>query len=254
MTMNADEIRRRFASALLSAKAASSAMSDESLGYSDSKEANAFIFSNPFAFLLGLIFDQGIQSTKAWKAPKLLSERLGQLDPLRISAMSEQALECAIANKPSLHRYPSVISRYVLGASQVVVEQFSGSATALWCGGLTVDQARTNLLLIPGIGMKKANLGVLMLWRDFGVQFHGIETLPMAVDVHLKRVFRRAGVLDSSGDEREFSRILGSLSSEPPAIFGTILWGIGQRYCHVTSPECLVCPLRHGCERNLSNG
>jgi hypothetical protein len=46
-------------------------------------EANALIINNPFAFLLAVIFDQGIPAERAWRAPYDMMQRLGHLDPQR---------------------------------------------------------------------------------------------------------------------------------------------------------------------------
>jgi hypothetical protein len=47
-------------------------------------EANQLILDEPFAFLLAVIFDQGIPAERAWRARYDLMERLGHLDPARM--------------------------------------------------------------------------------------------------------------------------------------------------------------------------
>ena len=47
--------------------------------------ANRFLLDNPFAFLLAVIFDQGIAAERAWAAPYELQRRLGHLDPARMA-------------------------------------------------------------------------------------------------------------------------------------------------------------------------
>jgi hypothetical protein len=42
---------------------------------------NALIVENPFAFLLAVIFDQGIPAERAWRAPYDLMRRLGTRTP-----------------------------------------------------------------------------------------------------------------------------------------------------------------------------
>ena len=67
-------------------------------------EANAFLLENPFAFLLAVLFDQGIPAERAWRAPYDLLQRLGHLDPERIVA-EPGAVAAAVAQAPALHRY-----------------------------------------------------------------------------------------------------------------------------------------------------
>jgi hypothetical protein len=47
-------------------------------------EANELVVSDPFAFLLGVLFDQNIAFERAWRAPLELKLRLGYLCPERI--------------------------------------------------------------------------------------------------------------------------------------------------------------------------
>ena len=48
-------------------------------------EANNLLWTNPFAFLLGVVFDQSVGAGQAWRAPYLLRQRLGHLDPARMA-------------------------------------------------------------------------------------------------------------------------------------------------------------------------
>ena len=57
------------------------------------KEADEFIRSTPFAFLLGVLFNQGMKAEKVWEAPLTLRNRLGHLDPKRIAIMAAGDLE-----------------------------------------------------------------------------------------------------------------------------------------------------------------
>jgi endonuclease III len=66
-------------------------------------EANALIINDPFAFLLAVIFDQGIPAERAWRVPYELMRRLGHLDPARMRADSE-GVRTAVAQPPVLHR------------------------------------------------------------------------------------------------------------------------------------------------------
>ncbi|MEP7224962.1 MAG: DUF6884 domain-containing protein, partial [Actinomycetota bacterium] len=63
--------------------------------------ANRFLIQNPFAFLLAVIFDQGIVAERAWAAPYELQHRLGHLDPYRLGD-EEPAIAKAIATPPML--------------------------------------------------------------------------------------------------------------------------------------------------------
>lgn len=74
------------------------------LDFTPDAEANELIRSDPFAFLCAVIFDQGVPAERAWLAPRLLRDRLGHLDPVRV-AVEEDRVRNAIQNVPKLHRY-----------------------------------------------------------------------------------------------------------------------------------------------------
>ena len=134
---------------------ATSTLSLEEKGYSDSEKANALIFSDPLAFVIGLIFDQSIQSRLAWEAPLVLQERLGHLDAQKIASMNEEDLKLVIAAKKALHRYPGNMARYLIASCSVLVSEFDAQAENLWKGDQTVATTRKNFLKLSGIGEKK---------------------------------------------------------------------------------------------------
>lgn len=233
---------------------ATSKLSLEEKGYSDSEKANALIFGDPLAFVIGLIFDQSIQSRLAWEAPLVLKERLGHLDAQKIASMDEEALKQIIAQKKALHRYPGNIARYLTASCAVLVSEFDARAENLWKGDGTVATARKNFLKLSGIGEKKTNLAILMLARDFGILFTDIGSLPLALDVHLKRVLSRSGLfnINTMGGLKDLHDCLQADYPHFPALLGTALWSVGRRFCHESSPQCGICPLNQTCLRRLT--
>jgi endonuclease III len=57
---------------------------DQKPEFTPDQKANAFVLEDPFAFLVAVIFDQGIQAERAWAAlaaaRRLHPERPGQID------------------------------------------------------------------------------------------------------------------------------------------------------------------------------
>lgn len=223
-------------------------ISFEERGYASLEDANNLIFSNPLAFVLGLIFDQSIKSSVAWEGPFFLKERLGHLDVHSIAAMEVDELKGVIATKKALHRYPGSIARHVISTCDTLVENFSGSPENIWKHHRSFIGAKKNFLLMKGIGEKKANLAILMLARDFHVKFDDIENLPLAIDVHLKRVLGRSGHFDVETPEG-LNEIHQNLKGHYhfPALLGTAIWSIGRHYCHESLPLCDSCPVSLHC-------
>ncbi len=233
---------------------ATSKLSLEEKGYSDSEKANALIFSDPLAFVIGLIFDQSIQSRLAWEAPLILKERLGHLNVQKIASMDTEVLKQVIAEKKALHRYPGNMARYLIASCSVLVSEFDAQAENLWKGDGTVVTTRQNFLKLSGIGEKKVNLAVLMLARDFGMPFIDIGSLPLALDVHLKRVLSRSGLFDINTKDglKSLHDCLQEDYPHFPALLGTALWSVGRHFCHESSPQCNTCPLNQTCLRRLA--
>lgn len=229
-------------------------LSMEERGYASRREANDFILKNPLAFVLGLIFDQSMKSSVAWESPLLLKERLGHLDIGHIARMDENKLSDIIARKKALHRYPKTTARHIISTCDTIVSRFSGKAENLWKGLDHFSDAKKNFLSLKGIGEKKANLAILMLARDFQVRFDDIENLPLAIDVHLKRVLDRSGFFNTKSREglQELHRNLREKCHCFPALLGTALWFIGRHYCHETSPTCDTCPIARSCLKRIN--
>lgn len=229
-------------------------VSFEDKGYTSSKEANNLIFSEPIAFLLGLIFDQGMKSSLAWMGPCLLRERLGHLDVERISCMELDDLKEIIARPKAIHRYPGMMARNIISACQRIQTAYSGSFSFLSMNARHILVVKRDLLSIKGIGEKKANLAILLLARDFGVEFKGIDELPLAVDVHLYRVLRRSGYFGSDlvTVTCEANRRFKEKYSEFPAKLGLMLWLVGRRFCSESNPGCIACPLSAYCGKEIS--
>lgn len=230
-------------------------LSLEERGYASLKEANDLVFENPLAFVFGLIFDQSMKSSVAWQSPFFLKKRLGHLDMQRIAAMDEDQLRSIIAQKRALHRYPGKIAKHIVSTCKTLASKFSGEALNLWKDQRRFLDVKENFLSLKGIGEKKASLAVLMLARDFHVCFDDLENLPLAIDVHLRRVLNRSGFFDTESREglQELHENLKDQYHRFPALFGTAAWFIGRHYCHETSPVCDSCPLAPHCLKRISH-
>jgi len=184
----------------------------------------------------------------------LLSKRLGHLDVNKISLMEKEELTDIIRTKRSLHRYPSVVAKYIISSCAEIVSQFNGDASNIWLSK-DINLAKKSFIQMKGIGEKKANLAILMLARDGGVKFDNIEDLPLALDVHLKRVLKRSGLFDVDTKEEilDLHTCFRQEKSDFPALLGTPIWIIGRNYCHKTIPQCSACPLDKKCLRCLEN-
>jgi len=217
--------------------------------YAKDPAANDLLFEDPFAFLVGVLFDQGIPAPRAWSAPHLLATRLGHLDPARIAA-DPAAVARAVATPPMLHRFKATVPRWVCAAARRVLEDYGGDAGAIWGDGPTARALQSRLVDFEGIGQKKSAMAVELLARDFGVRIEELGGSDVAYDVHVRRVFLRTGLAAAD----RLDDVVDAARRANPARPGSLdhpAWVIGRRWCGAGTPHCGECPLGAVCPRHL---
>lgn len=215
--------------------------------FTDLPDADALIKRSPEAFLLGVLFTQGIAAERAWAAPYLLKERLGDLDLSRL-ANDVAAVVAAVAGPPALHRFVRTIPGWISSAARVVLDEYGGSAERIWEPGLHVREVTKRLMAFDGIGEKKAVMAVEILMRHFGVPLEGAECGSVAYDVHVRRVFLRTGLVDDDTPDaiREAAR---QACAEAPGTLDLAAWLVGREWCRPRDPRCEACRLTATCAR-----
>lgn len=222
----------------------------DGISYATDPGANKFLVTDPFAFLVGVIFDQGITAERAWTAPYELSLRLGHLDPQRL-AIDFQGIRAAVQQRPKLHRFVNNLPEWVALAAEKVVREYGGDASNIWNDKPTALELHRRLVAFKGIGQKKAAMTVELLERDFDVQISELEGSDVAFDVHIRRVFLRAGL----GDVDRLDHIVRSGRQHHPERPGSLdgpAWQIGRRWCRPTLPSCSECVLDDVCPKFIS--
>jgi uncharacterized HhH-GPD family protein len=217
--------------------------------FTTDEAANRLLFDDPFAFLIGVICDQGIRAEKAWAVPYELQQRLGTLSTSWIGSHEQEVL-AAFATPPKLHRYVNNVAHWVVNAARKVEVAYGGDASEIWSGEPRAETLRHQLESFLGIGQKKAAMAVEILARDMGVAMHDLSGSDVAYDVHLRRVFLRTGL--ASRDERNHMvDIARNIFPERPGLLDFPVWDIGRRWCRPTLPSCDECPLSGICPRHF---
>jgi len=213
-------------------------------------EANALIMDNPFAFLLAVIFDQGIPAERAWRAPFDLMRRLGHLDPARMLADPE-GVRTAVAQPPVLHRYREKMPGWLVAAARIVLHDYAGDAARIWNDHPTARQLKQRLDRFPGVGQKKAAMAVEILDRDLGVPIRELDGSDIAYDVHVRRVFLRTGLAEYD-DLDHMIDVARRAYPERPGAIDMPTWLIGRQWCHAGLPDCPACVLRDVCPKDIA--
>jgi uncharacterized HhH-GPD family protein len=209
--------------------------------------ADALTAADPFAFLVGVLADQGMRSERAWRVPFDLRTRLGHLDPARI-ARSPRAVARAFARRPVLHRYVNTIPRYVVSAARRVLATYGDDAGAIWGDRPTAAALRARFEAFDGIGQKKAAMAVELLVRERGVVVRELAGSDVALDVHLRRTLLRIG-LARRDDPRSLVEAARRAHPARPGALNLPLWTIGRTWCRPRRPACGACVLASCCAR-----
>ena len=206
-------------------------------------ETRTLIQGNPFAFLIAVAFDRGMRWEKAWRIPAEIKLK-GCLDPAQLASKGEPELiglleDLAVRPRWGVEQGAKTLS----DAARLVWERFGGDAGAIWRDASPGEVEKT-LQEIHGIGAGIASMATRILRDDFGC-FRGQERqIDVKPDVHLVRVFRRLGIIDSPNEAMRTAR---RLNPEFPGELDWPAWQIGKHWCHPKEPDCAQCPMTGDC-------
>ena len=215
--------------------------------FTDIPEADALVKSSPEAFLLAVLFTQGVPAERAWAGPYLLRQRLGHLD-LRVLANDRGAVDDAVCRRPALHRFKHTMAGWISDAAARLIDCYAGDASALWADTPTAIELTERLSAFRGIGRKKAAMAVEILARHFGVEIRGLECASVAYDVQVRRVFLRSGLVDRD-TPADIDRAAVGACPVAPGSLDLATWLIGRQWCHPAHASCEECRLGAVCPR-----
>ena len=217
--------------------------------------AQRFTEQNYNAWLFGVIFDQQVKAELAWEAPYRLKRRLGTFSMRSISRMPLNTLRRAIKGRrpeKALHRYVNKMAVWLKEAARKLVDEYGGHAENIWSDCRTAGEVVARLSEFKGISQKKAHMAAAMIatWN----RFEGLDAVNVAVDVHVKRVWKRVGFV-RTGTISEILETARRLHPRYPGALDSPTWQIGRRWCHAGRPDCRgtdagdPCPLVKLCPR-----
>jgi endonuclease-3 len=105
-------------------------------------------------------------------------------------------------------------------------------------GGRVPDDL-DELLTLPGVGRKTANLVVTLAFAKAGI----------CVDTHVHRISNRWGYVRTATPEDTEMALRRKLPRRHWRIYNDLLVAFGQNHCHPVSPWCSRCPLAAACPR-----
>jgi len=216
------------------------------------EEANGFLKSNSFAFLMAACLDRDSRAESVWMIPPNLALKLGGLDPKRLISMTVLELERELRSLPKKPHYPRLAAKTILSLTSLVIRQPNSTVETIW-RGRSVVEVLSDLIDIHGVGPGIANmvLRILIDEGDYSPSDDQKRLIDIKADVHVTRVFYRSGLSPSQG--AEICKLAArELHPEFPAKLDWPAWEIGRSYCRETDPKCQECKLGEVCMKRLA--
>jgi len=201
----------------------------------------------PHAFVLACITDRQVKAEVAWRIPHELSQRLGGFFFDFLHAVPRDRFREVFSYPSPLHRFPDTMSENVYAAVQRIGDRFNGNAANIWQGTPPSAQVVLHFLGFSGVGPKIATMATNILARDFKVRFSDYNSVDVSVDVHLRRVFTRLGLIPERASVEEVVYQARALHPEFPGLMDLPAWEIGRKWCKPNNPNCAGCYMMKVC-------
>ena len=181
------------------------------------------IRATPFKILISVLLSSRTKDAVTEKASARLFAAAGT--PGKMALLSEAEIARLI--------YPvgfyRTKARHLRETAALLLERHDGR----------VPQSMDELLELPGVGRKTANLV-----RNLGYGLPGI-----CVDTHVHRISNRLGWVRTASPEQTEKALEQVLPRRYWIEVNELLVGFGQRLCTPLSPKCSACPIRGWCPR-----
>ncbi|HDT15420.1 MAG TPA: endonuclease III [Firmicutes bacterium] len=176
---------------------------------------------DPFWVLIACLLSLRTKDETTEKVVKILYA--GSPSPAKLAAMPIKQLE-KILHPTGFFRNKA---RTVKNTAYLIINKYAG---------ITPDSI-DELLTIPGVGRKTANLVVTTAYNKYGI----------CVDTHVHKIFNRWGYLNTrSADETEME-LRKTLPKRYWKKINRRLVVFGKNICLSVSPLCSKCPLKEKC-------
>jgi endonuclease-3 len=186
---------------------------------------------DPFETLIVTVISQNTADRNTARAFENLSKRFEITPEVLANAETSQIEECLRVG--GLYKNKAKTIRQV---SRIILEKFHGSLQPIL--SLPIDEARSALMQLPGIGPKTADVVLLFSAKQ--------PTIP--VDTHVNRVSKRLGFAPANGSYEDVRQSLQKLYDPRDYLaVHMLLIAHGRRFCRARHPLCDECPVNMYC-------
>jgi len=208
----------------------------------------------PHLFVIGSVADYQVKAEKAWSIPVALARRAGGKSFRRVKALSRRSIRAVIKGPPAMHRFPAAVADRIWRTLDRIESQYGGDASRIWAGRPSSALVVYRFLEFHGIGQKVANMATNILARSFGVPFADHYSIDISVDVHVRRVMTRLGLVPPKATIEQITFAARALNPVYPGLMDLPCFHIGRTWCRPRRPLCGECPMNGCCPSARDEG
>jgi endonuclease-3 len=186
---------------------------------------------DPFETLIVTIISQNTTDNNTARAFKNLSSMF-KIEPETLAKADLRKLEVCLRTGGLFRQKARVIKE----VSRTLIQEWKGSMASIL--SLPIEDARRELLQLPGVGPKTADVVLLFSARK--------PVIP--VDTHVNRVSKRLGFTPEDADYETMRKMLESIfKPEDYAVVHVLIILHGRKCCKARTPLCANCPVNVYC-------
>ncbi len=178
---------------------------------------------DPFKVLISTVLSLRTKDEVTHRASERLFEKAST--PYEIIKLSPEEIEKLIYPVGFYKRK----AKNIIEISKILIEKYNGN----------VPDSIDELLKLPGVGRKTANLVITLGYGKLGI----------CVDTHVHRISNRLGIVKTKTPEETEFALRKILPKRYWIEYNDILVIWGQNICTPISPKCSICKISPYCEK-----
>ncbi len=179
-------------------------------------------FETPFQIVIAVMLSAQCTDERVNKTTPILFKKYGT--PEKMSKAKLEELE-EIIHPCGFYKNKA---QNALACSKVLVEKYNS----------VVPETMEELITLPGIGRKSANVVMLEAFND---------AQGVAVDTHAKRISNKIGLSSESDPQKIEQDLLKEFSRKDWCDVNHLLVWHGRKTCTARNPKCDECPINKYC-------
>jgi len=204
----------------------------------------------PHAFVLACVMDKQMKAERSWLIPLAISEEIRGFYFQKLFLMKLEKIK-EIFKRRNLARFYNKRAEEFHLTIKKIHDDYKGNASNIWKNKPKSGEIIIRFLQFYGVGPKIATMAVNILARDFKITMQDFHCIDISPDIHVKRVFKRLGLVSNNASNDELIYRARVLNPEYPGVFDLPCWEIGRTWCRPKNLKCHECYLDKYCPKNI---